>query len=111
MFVQETGYLLGKGGGLNCTRRSFPVKRWMNKYMRLIVQIEKRKKKKKDTYVFVMSIYILKGSSENGQMWVSLTGKIGSIFCISLLCQREKELSAVRNGASSYNFKKRLGLG
>ena len=31
--------------------------------------------------------------------------KIGGIFCISLLCQREKELSAVRNGASSYIFK------
>ena len=29
---------------------------------------------------------------------------------ISLLCQREKELSAVRIGASSYIFKKRLGL-
>ena len=86
MFVQETVYLLRKGGGLNCTRRSFPVKRWMNKYMRLIIQIEK-----KDTYMFVMSIYVLKESSENGQMRVCLAGKIGGIFCISLLCQREKE--------------------
>ena len=106
MFVQKTGYLLRKGGGWNCTRRSFPVKRWMNKYMRLIIQIEK-----KDTHVFVMSIYVLKGSTENGQMRVCLTGKIGGIFCISLLCQREKELNAVRSGASSYNFKKWLGLG
>ena len=71
----------------------------------LMIQIER-----KDTYVFVMSIYVLKGSSENGQMRVCLTGQIGGIFCIPLLCQREKELSAVRNGASSYIFKKRLGL-
>ena len=41
MFVQETGYLLRKVGGLNCTRRSFPVKRWMNKYMGLIIQFAK----------------------------------------------------------------------
>ena len=64
--------------------------------MRLIIQIEK-----KDTYVFVMSIYVLKGSSENGHMRVCLTGKIGRIFCRSSLCQREKELSPDRNGASS----------
>ena len=86
MYVQKTDYLLRKRGGVNCTRRSFPVKRWMNKYMRLIIQVEK-----KNTYVFVM----------NGHMRVCLTGKIGGIFCISLLCQREKELSAVRNGVSS----------
>ena len=61
-------------------------------------------------YVCGRSIYVLKGSSENGQMRVCLTGKIGGIFCISLLCQREKELSAVRIGASSYILKKRLGL-
>ena len=85
---------------MNCARRSFPVKRWMNKYMGLIIQIER-----KDTYVFVMSIYVLKGSSENGQMRVCLTGQIGGIFCIPLLCQREKKLSAVCNGASFYIFK------
>ena len=60
--------------------------------------------------MFVMVIYVLKGSSENGQMRVCLTGKIGGIFCISLLCQREKELSAVRTGVSSFIFQKRLGL-
>ena len=43
-------------------------------------------------YVCGMSIYVLKGSPENGQMRVCLTGTIGGIFCISLLCQREKEL-------------------
>ena len=41
MFVQETGYLLRKAGGVNCMRRSFQVKRWMNKYMGLILQIAK----------------------------------------------------------------------
>ena len=41
MYVQETDYLLRKGGGVNCTRRSFPVKRSMNKYMGSIVQIAK----------------------------------------------------------------------
>ena len=86
MFIQETGYLLRKVGEVDCTRRSFPVRRWMNKYMGLIIQIEQ-----KDTYVFVMSIYVLKGSSGNGQMPVCLTGRIGGMFCISLLCQREKE--------------------
>ena len=58
MFVQETGYLLHKRGGMNYTKRPSPFKRlmvrecalstlftdkrkrWMNKYMGLIVQIE-----------------------------------------------------------------------
>ena len=42
MFDQETGYLLGKRGGVNYTKRSSPVKRWMNNYMGLI-QIEKER--------------------------------------------------------------------
>ena len=42
MYVQETDDLLRKGGGVNCTRRSFPVKRWMNKNMGLMIQIEKK---------------------------------------------------------------------
>ena len=41
MFVQETGYLLRKGGGMNYTKRSSSVKRWMNKYMGLLIKIEK----------------------------------------------------------------------
>ena len=40
MFVQQTGYLLRKRGGVNYTKRSSPVMRWMNKYMGLIIQIE-----------------------------------------------------------------------
>ena len=53
MYVRETDYLLRKGGRVNCARQSFPLKRWMNKYMGLMIQIGK-----KDTYVFVMSIYM-----------------------------------------------------
>ena len=41
VYVQETGYLSRKRGGVNYTRRSSPVKRWMNKYMGLVIQIEK----------------------------------------------------------------------
>ena len=40
MFVQETGYLSHKRGGVNYTKRSSPVTRWINKYMGLIIQIE-----------------------------------------------------------------------
>ena len=57
-----------------------------------------------------MSDLFLKVSSETEQMRVCLAEKIGGIFCISLLCQREKELGAVSIGASFYIFKKRLGL-
>ena len=32
-------YLLRKRGEVNYTKRSSPVKRWMNKYMGLIIQI------------------------------------------------------------------------
>ena len=39
MFAQETGYLLRKRGGVNYMKRSSPVKKWMNKYMGLIIQI------------------------------------------------------------------------
>ena len=37
---QETGYLLRKRDGVDYTIRSSPVKRWMNKYMGLIIQIK-----------------------------------------------------------------------
>ena len=40
MFVQETGYLSRKRGGVNYTKRSSPVKRWMNKCVGLIIQIK-----------------------------------------------------------------------
>ena len=41
MFVQETGYLLRKRGRVKYTKRSSPVKRWMDNYMGLIMRIEK----------------------------------------------------------------------
>ena len=41
MFVQETGYLLRKRGRVKYTKRSSPVKRWMDNYMGLIMKIEK----------------------------------------------------------------------
>ena len=72
---------------------------------------DNRKNENFKVYVRMWSVNLfLKGSSENEQMRVCLTGKIGGIFCISLLCPREKELSAVSIGANSYIFKKRLGL-
>ena len=48
--------------------------------------------KLRNIYVFVWNVNLfLKGLSENEQMRVCLTGKIGGVFCMSLLYQLEKE--------------------
>ena len=79
MFLQETGYLLSKRGRVWITRNGLPIKRWMNKYMGLIIQIEKEHvrvdywtaiQRKKRTLLAGLSLYfILPLSHKSGTLW------------------------------------------
>ena len=68
MYVQETDCLLRKRGGVNYTKRSSPVTRWMNEYIGLIIQIEKEHvrvdyrtavQRKKGTLLAGLSLYFI----------------------------------------------------